>query len=1142
MSLSNRDRIAKGLESLLAGLQPFVVRELQAQLGGYWLERVSEKLQSAARPSPDGGLHWDNHSLLKAMKLLWNEAFARTLGPAERNWVHELGDVRNAFAHDKAFTSDDAYRALDTMERLLGAVSAQAQAEQVREQRADLQRTVFAEQARNKTRYQPLLLEGAPKAGLRPWREVVTPHEDVAGGTYLQAEFAADLHNVAQGIGGSEYVDPQEFFRRTYLTDGLTELLVGALQRLTGKGGDPVVELQTNFGGGKTHSMLALYHLFGGAPTTSLVGLEAVLKKAGVNSAPKANCAVLVGTHLSVAEVSRKPDGTIVRTLWGELAWQLGGAAGYALVAESDARGTSPGAQVLADLFRRSSPALILIDEWVAYARNTVDRRDLVSGDFDNQSTFAQALTEAAKAAEGTLVVASIPSSDIEVGGQNGKHALAVLKNVFERVGKTWRPATPEEGFEIVRRRLFEPVGAKDAPARDAVIDAFARMYRENKADYPFGCGEEGYRKKLEAAYPIHPDVFDQLYGEWSKLDKFQRTRGVLRLLAKVIHRLWEANDSSMLILPASIPMDDPGVRAELTRYLDDVWEPILSSDIDGPNSLPMELDRQNPNLGRYSACRRVARALYLGTAPGSKDKNPGIDDRRVRLGCTQPGESAATFGDALRRIGDRAKHIHQDGNRYWVSTKANLNRLADDRAATKLTEVEDLHAELVSRIRDEYKQKANRGEFAGVHPCPDASSEVHDEPEARLIILAPQFGHRKGTADSPAHVCARIFLDQRGNSPRLNRNMLIFLAPDQQRLDELLPATAQYLAWQSILDEWEALNLDPLQKKQAETKTKDATERVSAQIKEAWSWCLVPQQREPAAGEHVRHEGLIGLDEIRVQGPDALAKRASTKLKNEEQLLPSMGGVRLRMEMDKWLWRDKDHVSVGELAQWFARYLYLPRVVNRAVVEGAIRDGMLQMLIDDTFAVASSYDEASGRYRNLVMRGAIGVLDNGSLVVKPEVAKRQIEVPPPPPVQCCPRCRVPQPQWDATERRCQSCGYPDPPPPPATRCPRCGATEPDWQPGLNRCLKCGYPPPPPPTKPTLFTATVRLDASRMGRDAGRIAEEVLQHLTLLAGAEASVELEIQVRVPSGVPDDVVRTVTENCNTLRFKRHGFERG
>lgn len=779
MAITNRERVGKGLELLRAGLKSYMEQQFRAKFGPSWQDIVAARFEF--RRQADGDLHLDNQFLLKLFIIpeVWRELLEPVLGKATRSYAGELVDVRNRHAHDEAFTSDQTERALDTMRLLLVEVGAPDEAEQVAQLRYDLQRQVFAEQTRQKTRT-ATLIDGSPKAGLRPWREVVTPHQDVISGRYVQAEFAADLHNVHHGIGGAEYTDPAEFYRRTFITDGIRELLAGGLERLSGMGGDPVVELQTNFGGGKTHAMLALYHLFGGTATTDLAGLEPILKAVGVERAPKARRAVLVGTHLSVGQVADKPDGTKVHTLWGELAWQLAGAEGYALVAESDKKGVSPGAKVLTDLFNRCAPCLVLIDEWVAYARNTVDRRDLPSGDFEAQATFAQALTEAAKAADKTLVVASIPASDIEVGGTNGRHALAVLKNVFERVGKTWRPASADEGFEIVRRRLFETIRDREKfVARDAVVEGFSRLYLENKAEFPSGVAEGAYKRKLENAYPLHPDVFDQLYGEWSTLDKFQRTRGVLRLLAKVIHRLWESNDAGLLILPASVPMDDPAVKSELTRYIEDVWEPIISEDVDGPNALPLELDRANPNLGRVSACRRVARTLYLGTAPGSAGKNPGIDDRRVRLGCTQPGEHAATFGDALRRISDKAKHIHQDGNRYWISTKANLNRLADDRANTLLGEPERLHVELVRRIREECKQKPNRGDFAGVHPCPESTSEVHDEPEARLVILGPEYPHRKGQTDTAAMKYARSLLDQRGNSPRLNRNMVVFLVAD---------------------------------------------------------------------------------------------------------------------------------------------------------------------------------------------------------------------------------------------------------------------------------------------------------------------------------------------------------------------------
>jgi predicted AAA+ superfamily ATPase len=321
-------------------------------------------------------------------------------------------------------------------------------------------------------------------------------------------------------------------------------------------------------------------------------------------------------------------------------------------------------------------------------------------------------------------------------------------------------------------------------------------------------------------AYPIHPELFRRLYEDWSTLDKFQRPRGVLRLLAKVVHRLWESQDGSLLIMPSSAPMYDGAVRSELTRYLPDVWEPIISQDVDGEHSLPLELDRTTPNLGKVSACRRVARTLYVGTATGAdQNKNQGIDDRRVRLGCVQPGEALAVFGDAFRRLSDRAKYIHQDGNRYWINTKANLNRLAEDRASTLLRDVETLHVEIVTRVQ---KYAKKRGLFAAVHGCPESSEDVPDDATTRLVILPPKQPHKKGQKDSAALAAAKAILESRGSGPRLKRNSVLFLAADVKELDALLNAVAQFLAWQSIAKEAVPLNLDKFQETQAASKVKE--------------------------------------------------------------------------------------------------------------------------------------------------------------------------------------------------------------------------------------------------------------------------------------------------------------------------------
>jgi hypothetical protein len=298
MAINNHERVGKAMELLKQGLGSFVEREFRNL---YRDKAASEALRFF---NDDRNLvgrsvtEWDVAALLKLMWEAWNEVFRRTLGPAERSLVSELRDLRNKWAHQESFSSDDAYRALDSAGRLLTSVSAPQSAE-IEKMKMELLRLRFDEQVRAEQRKSAgTAIESAAASNLKSWREVVTPHKDVASGRYQQAEFAADLWQVHLGEGTDEYKKPAEFFRRTYLTESLKQLLIGAVRRISGQGGDPVVQLQTNFGGGKTHSMLALYHLFSGPKPSDLVGIDDVLQEAGINKLPTVKRVVLVGNKI----------------------------------------------------------------------------------------------------------------------------------------------------------------------------------------------------------------------------------------------------------------------------------------------------------------------------------------------------------------------------------------------------------------------------------------------------------------------------------------------------------------------------------------------------------------------------------------------------------------------------------------------------------------------------------------------------------------------------------------------------------------------------------------------------------------------------------------------------------------------------
>lgn len=1092
MAKSTRQYVFEGMELLPEALIPFVEKRLESSIKGHWQIEVVQRVQGL-KPNSTGEVGWDQQGLLKAMMAFWKEAFSTVLGHPERSYVSELLDVRNKLSHNETFTYDDAERALDSMRRLMESISAGEVADQLGKMRDTILRTKFAELQRNEERRKTQRLEISVEtvAGLLPWREVVEPHQDVATGEFQQAEFAADLGKVHAGSAPAEYRDPQQFFSRTYLTEGLSTLLVGAAKRLSGGGGDPVVELQTNFGGGKTHSMLALYHMAGGTPAQDLSGLDQLLEKSGLTVPANITRAVLVGTSRGPQDVLNATGGRKIRTTWGELAWQLGGEEAFDMIAENDAKGIAPGSNLLEAIFRKYSPCLILIDEWVAYLRQIYRVEGLPSGSFDANLSFVQSLTEAVKASPGTLLVASLPASQIEVGGEGGQEALARLQQTFSRVESSWRPASQEESYEIVRRRLFKEIPGDRFHHRDNTLKQFAKLYRENSNDFPQGCADEDYRRKLEKAYPIHPELFDQLYTSWGSLEKFQRTRGVLRLMAQVIHELWMNADPSVMIMPGSVSVSSPRVEPELLHYLDVSWQSIIAADVDGTAATPYKVDQGAPNLNRYSATRRIARAIFMGTAPTHAQQNTGLDDKQINLGVVQPGERPSIFGDALRRLTNQAKFMHSDLGRYWYSMSASLNRIAADKAGQLdeqlvLLEIDRELAKYINAIAD-------RGHFDTVQVAPVSSAEVPDEAGGvRAVVLGVAHPHN-GRDGSDALVEAKEILLQRGSTPRVYRNMLVFIAAEARQLDNLKDAVRSALAWGEIVKEKDRLNLTQSDDALARAKLVEANETVKTRLREAWCYLHYPVQESAQA----EVEWVSG----KVPAQDGLLARASKKLMGEEGLLSELGPTRLDRDLQKYIWNGKAHLSLKDLWEYLNRYTYLPRVKNQAVLVKAVQAAVGGML-PGPFAYAERWDDKTDTYLGLAIERAVNaavVIDGESVIIKPGVAEahrpvqKEVETPPAggpvdPGVGPSP---TPQPE-----------GTPDAP--------------------------------PAEKKPTRFLGTVMISSERPAREIHQIVEAIVEQLTTIPGSEVTLKLEIDAEVPSGMDKGKVRTLIENATTLGF--------
>ena len=550
---------------------------------------------------------------------------------------------------------------------------------------------------------------------------------------------------------------------------------------------------------------------------------------------------------------------------------------------------------MLTQLLEKYAPVVILMDEMVGYLRQFQDGKTYAAGTFDSNLSFIQALTEAITAVPKAVLLASLPESDTEMGSVMGKKSLAALEKYFGRVQALWKPVATDEAFEIVRRRLFNPIS--DSESMEAVCRAFADHYTGNADSFPIETLEADYLRRLKQAYPIHPEVFTRLYEDWSTLDGFQRTRGVLKLMAKVIYRLWKDGNRDYMITPGALPLYDADIKNESIYYLPQGWDPVVDRDIDGDRAQTTAIDTNDPRLGAAQAARRTARTIFLGSAPSVQGQMVrGIDDKRILLGSSQPGTQTSVFRDALNRLIDRLHYLNIAEGRYWFDVRPNLRREMEERKR-RFKNQNDVYPE----IRERLNKVLTKGCFGGIHIF-TPSGDIPDDFELRLVTLSPDCPHEK--RGKYAIDAALQILNKRGEQPRQHQNRMIFLAPDSDSLPRLFDQVRTFLAWKSILDDVEnmKINLDVMQIRQVKKQLETAGGGLNRMISECYRWLLCPVQS--VGGDN--KPGKLDWECFSLNGNDkSMTAKIESKLIAEEILIKEWSPIHLDGLLKKWFWKN---------------------------------------------------------------------------------------------------------------------------------------------------------------------------------------------------------------------------------------------
>lgn len=809
---------------------------------------------------------------------------------------------------------------------------------------------------------------------LKPWYNVVTPREDLREGRPLDAsEFAAHLELIRDGKAPKDYTDPKTFFERTYMTKSLTDLASEVIRRLAGETTETnaIFNMATQFGGGKTHALTLLYHLAGnGSNANDWQGVQKLLHKANIASVPEAKTAILVGTEFDSIRGRGGDDGTPLRkTPWGEIAFQLGGEEGFAAVARHDELGQAPGGDVIRD-FLPDKPCLILMDELMNYI--TRHRKSGLSAQF---YTFLQNLSEEARGRKGMVLAVSIPASELEMSAEDQSDHDR-LKKLLDRLGKPIAMSTENETFEIIRRRLFEwDPNSVDATGKVmlskeaiATCNAFGDWVEEHKDQMPQVFDTENARKAFAETYPFHPMTLSVFERKWQSLPRFQRTRGVLRMMALWVSRAYvdgfTGAHKDPLISMGTAPLNDPLFRDVVFEQLgEEKLKVAVDADISGKSdSHAIQLDKEaSDSIKKSRLHQKVATVIFFESNGGQSRGETTLPE--IHAAVAEPDLDIGNVITVLEELAANAYYLTVEGSKYRFGIAANLNKiLSDKRAAIDGKEVE-------SRARQEVLDVFKKGSGIERVYFPARSNQITDRPILTIVVGDPSFQLNDQTKANIGQM-----ITESGQSARTFKSSLIWVVSDAA--STLFSDAKKVLAWEAIEGD-PTIRIEDSQKAQLRVNIEKARRDVKESVWRTYKHIVLLDKDNSLR--------IIDLGLVNSSGYSSLSECIINRLKQEGDVQDSISPNFLVRNwspvFDTW--------SVKSVRDAFFASPLFPKLLSGDSIKQTIINGVSGGQFAYVIKSGDGYDPF--RFKEGLMASEVEIADD-VYILKKELAERYLE------------------------------------------------------------------------------------------------------------------------------------------------------